>query len=266
MPKEKSRVVGTRFWKDRWIRSCDPLERYLFMYLITNDQTSLCGIYQSTTDEMAHDTGLDYRQIPLMMEKFEAAGKAALFEEEWVIVMNSIKHHNLNNMHIRRGIEKELEALPEYVKVWATDHGYKGLMDESCMSLNNNNSNSNSNLTKDSALTAPRPLGPLKNTVANAIQQSFLAIQGVETWGNIARERKNCNDLAKKIESLAAEAELAMPMAREVVNVFYEAWKGAKTSYWKETPFTPSGLVRRWTDVMTLIKRGVMQNDVEWVK
>ena len=125
MAKQKYRIVATRFWKDKTIRRLDPLEKELYLYLLTNDQTTMCGIYQTTLDEMAHDTGLDYRQIPLMLEKFAEMGIAGFYDDEWVVIPNYMKHQNMDNEKVRAGVKSDMEALPEAVREYTLSIGYR---------------------------------------------------------------------------------------------------------------------------------------------
>ena len=125
MAKQKYRIVATRFWKDKTIRRLDPLEKELYLYLLTNDQTTMCGIYQTTLDEMAHDTGLDYRQIPLILEKFAGMGIAGFYDDEWVVIPNYMKHQNMDNEKVRAGVKADMESLPEAVREYTLSIGYR---------------------------------------------------------------------------------------------------------------------------------------------
>ena len=53
------RTIDTAFWGDRKVSedfSAD--ERYLYLYLMTNNRTRLCGCYEITCKAMAFETGL----------------------------------------------------------------------------------------------------------------------------------------------------------------------------------------------------------------
>ncbi len=40
------RVIEDRFWTDPWVRGLTPLERLLFLYLVTNRHGHSSGIYE----------------------------------------------------------------------------------------------------------------------------------------------------------------------------------------------------------------------------
>jgi len=42
----KQRMVNTRVWSDSRVLDLDPSEKLMRIYLITNDHTDLCGIYE----------------------------------------------------------------------------------------------------------------------------------------------------------------------------------------------------------------------------
>ena len=55
----KNRVVNTRFWRDSFIfNHLNPLDRYLFLYLLTNDRTNLSGVYELPIKIMSVETGI----------------------------------------------------------------------------------------------------------------------------------------------------------------------------------------------------------------
>ena len=55
----KERIVNTRFWSDTYISNLDPIEKLLFLYLITNQYTEISGLYELPLKYMAVDTGID---------------------------------------------------------------------------------------------------------------------------------------------------------------------------------------------------------------
>lgn len=110
------RYISTSFWNDKWIRSLDPSERYLYMYLLTNPLTNIAGIYQITIDRIAFDTGYDQRTLLTMLERFAIAGKALFVLEEWIILPSWPKHQKWESkLTIKKGIESTLRTIPKVV-------------------------------------------------------------------------------------------------------------------------------------------------------
>ena len=65
----KTRMVNTRFWNDSWVRKLNSLDRYLFLYLLTNEHTNICGIYELPIGTMAYEIGIDERDLERTMLK-----------------------------------------------------------------------------------------------------------------------------------------------------------------------------------------------------
>lgn len=42
----KYRQLYTEFWKDGFVVELEPEEKYFYLYLLTNANTSQCGIYE----------------------------------------------------------------------------------------------------------------------------------------------------------------------------------------------------------------------------
>jgi hypothetical protein len=52
----KRRYISDSFWSDSWIENLDPLEKYLYLYLLTNQYVSVCGIYEIQFKRIAFET------------------------------------------------------------------------------------------------------------------------------------------------------------------------------------------------------------------
>lgn len=119
------RYISTSFWTDKWVRMLDPSERYLYMYLLTNPQTNISGIYQITLDRIAFDTGYDERTLVPMFERFRKAGKASFIDDEWIILPSWPKHQRWEiKATIKKGIESVLNSIPKNVLAHAKELGY----------------------------------------------------------------------------------------------------------------------------------------------
>lgn len=110
------RYISTSFWDDKWIRSLNPSDRYLYMYLLTNTLTNICGIYQITIDRIAYDTGYDERTLRPMLDKFKEAKKAALIDDEWMVLPSWPKHQKWDiKATIKAGIDSSLVNVPKKI-------------------------------------------------------------------------------------------------------------------------------------------------------
>lgn len=113
----KNRFINTNFWIDTYVQTLDPSEKLLFLYLLTNTHTSLCGIYEIPLKNMACDTTLDLDTVKTTIQKFENDGKI-LYKNGWVAIKNFIKNQNIQSGKIQKGIIDQLKAIPIELKIF----------------------------------------------------------------------------------------------------------------------------------------------------
>lgn len=109
----KKRYINTKFWSDNYIVDLEPLERYLFLYFLTNEHTDICGIYELPKRIMAFETGLDIETISNALERFSNDRKIQ-FIDGWVYVHNFTKNQ-ASNENMVKGATRSLEEVPAQV-------------------------------------------------------------------------------------------------------------------------------------------------------
>lgn len=108
------RSVNTYFWQDGFIASCTPMERYIFLYLLTHEGTTLAGCYELSLRRAAFDTGASRRLVQQTLEKFQQAGKIE-FRDGWLVLNSFHKHQNLN-ANMGKAAAKVLNGAPTWVR------------------------------------------------------------------------------------------------------------------------------------------------------
>lgn len=111
----KKRYIDTKFWSDSYITELDPLERYLFLYFISNEHTNLCGVYEIPMRIMSFETGIDTDALKKMLDRFER-DKKVFYKDGWIVIKNYIKNQVLNPSIIE-GIQRELDCVPPVLKL-----------------------------------------------------------------------------------------------------------------------------------------------------
>lgn len=67
----KFRMVHTDFWKDSVVvEEMTPEDKYFYLYLLTNGNTTQIGIYQITRKEMGFDLGYSVESINSLLDRF----------------------------------------------------------------------------------------------------------------------------------------------------------------------------------------------------
>jgi len=108
----KRRYIKDSFRSDGWIEDLDPLERYLYLYLLTNEYVNCCGIYEIKTKRIAFETGLDNEMVKKMIWRFQEAEK--VFYNDWIIlIVNFVKNQSVTSEtdNLRKWIVREVKEL-----------------------------------------------------------------------------------------------------------------------------------------------------------
>lgn len=137
----KQRYINTKFWSDNWVIELDPIERYLFLYFLTNEHTNIAGIYELPLRTMAFETGMDKEMLGKILPRFK--GKV-YYIDGWVYIKNFSKHQAVNDS-VTKGIKAALETVPKEImdKVNSLDTVSDTLSDPATYLNLNSNLNSN---------------------------------------------------------------------------------------------------------------------------
>jgi hypothetical protein len=108
----RQRYLNTSFWSDNYIsEELEPIEKLIYIYLLTNERTNISGIYEISHKRISFDTGVDLDTTKKIVKKFEDKGKIKFFNG-LIAIKNFIKHQSLNPK-ICKGIANELEKAPQ---------------------------------------------------------------------------------------------------------------------------------------------------------
>lgn len=118
----KIRYINTRFWSDNFVREhLNPLDRYLFLYFLTNEHTNICGIYEMPLSTMASETGLDKEMLVKMLVRLE--GKVD-YHDGWVIVINFAKYQRTGSKDYDIGVKRVMEnEIPLKIRTYLKERG-----------------------------------------------------------------------------------------------------------------------------------------------
>ena len=107
----KFRSINTRIWHDNWIREkLNPLDRYLFIYLLTNEHSNLSGLYELPLSTIAFETGLDENDLKnSLLPRLEPK---VFYRNGWVFVKNFTKHHQGGGPKLEKGVEIAKSEIP----------------------------------------------------------------------------------------------------------------------------------------------------------
>lgn len=142
----KERLINTRFWQDGWVRRLNPLDRYLYLYFLTNEYTNISGIYELPLSTISYGCGIDERDLEKTM--LPRLQPKIFYKNGWVIIINFLKHQRMKSIKIERGVVLALKNVPKPIFNFAKSKGYGYDMDmiSSHIIYPNLNSNPNYNI------------------------------------------------------------------------------------------------------------------------
>lgn len=106
----RQRMIDTAFWTDPYIQLLDPSEKLVFLYLLSNPQANICGVYEITDRQTAFDTGFSIEVVRVCFQRFERDGRL-MRAGNWVAFRNWIKHQ-AKAPGVQEGIRKQLAEVP----------------------------------------------------------------------------------------------------------------------------------------------------------
>ena len=106
------RQIHTQIWRDNWFLDLEPDEKLLFIYLFSNDNSNLAGIYELHERIIQLETGLDRKRINEIITKLEGDGKV-FYRDGVVWIVNMQKYHSNAGEKVRRNIELIIEGIPD---------------------------------------------------------------------------------------------------------------------------------------------------------
>lgn len=113
------RSVQDRFWSDGWVRKLNPLDRYLFLYLLTNEHTNWCGAYELEIGMMAFESGIDERDLERSM--LPRLAPKAIYVDGWVYVPNWVRHHHAESGNLspqqKKGVDEAWNKVPMNIRL-----------------------------------------------------------------------------------------------------------------------------------------------------
>ena len=117
--ESKYRIVHTRFWSDGFIATLNALDRYVFLYFLTNEHTNIAGIYELPIRTMEFETGLQEEQLLVILERLK---EKIIYYEGWIWIKNFSKYQS-SGEKIEKAIENIKAKVPQKVieYLWGMD-------------------------------------------------------------------------------------------------------------------------------------------------
>lgn len=106
------RQIHVSIWNDEWFLDLEPDQKLLFIYLFSNKNASMSGLYKLPIKVMAFETGLDQKNITKSLDLFAKANKVH-YQDGIVWVVNMRRYHETKSATVQTHMTKELALIPD---------------------------------------------------------------------------------------------------------------------------------------------------------
>jgi hypothetical protein len=112
------RKISVTFWSDSFVGELTPEQKYFYLYLMTNDKTTQCGIYETSIRKICFDTGYNSETIQKLLSFFEEKNKIRFSKEtNEIALLNWVKFNDSNSPKVLACVEKELKQVKNRVLI-----------------------------------------------------------------------------------------------------------------------------------------------------
>jgi DnaD/phage-associated family protein len=124
------RQLHTTFWKDKRVGEWSREQKLFFMYLLTNDYTTQCGVYEFNRRYAKFELDLSEDEIKRNIDLLVSEGRIVFNEKsEELMIVNWLKYNSARSPKVAAVIDKELKEIKtlefaETVIMKCQEYGY----------------------------------------------------------------------------------------------------------------------------------------------
>ena len=194
------RQVHIKYWQDPFVEELEPLQRYFYLYLMTNSKTTQCGCYEISSKLIKYETGLSQSQIDNFIELLEKNNKIKFNKEtNEFLLINWLKHNSFTSPKVKACINKEIKNIKNQVFIdYINDIVNKNMPIDSLSIDYTRCIDTETQKEKEKEKE-------YKNNISLYVQHHHLKLTETEREELIKKySKKDVDDMIKKIKSLSA--------------------------------------------------------------
>lgn len=111
----KQRVIKDEMWDDEWFYDLEPLDKLVWVFLLTNPRSNIAGVYKLNYSWASATLKLEVLVLKEIIKRFEDQKKVVV-KDSWVIIWNFHKHQS-TNPKVEQGVKRIIESLPIEIRV-----------------------------------------------------------------------------------------------------------------------------------------------------
>lgn len=108
------RKIHVSFWADPFVMDLTPDQKFFYLYLLTNDKTKQCGIYELPLRQICFDTGFSEDEVKKLINHFVSAKKikySANFRE--IALKNWIRYNGSESPKVNECVCNEIQHVKD---------------------------------------------------------------------------------------------------------------------------------------------------------
>lgn len=108
------RKIHTSFWSDSFTSELERDKKLFYLYLLTNERTTQCGIYEITKKQISFDLGYSIDTVSKLIKDFEKSGKIKYNEQtKEIAIKNWLKYNSSSSPKVQSCIDKEFKLVKD---------------------------------------------------------------------------------------------------------------------------------------------------------
>lgn len=112
------RKISVSYWSDSFVGELTPEQKYFYLYLMTNDKTTQCGIYETSIRKICFDTGYNSETVQKLIDFFQEKNKIRWSKStNEIALLNWVKFNDSNSPKVMACVEKELKQVKNRVLI-----------------------------------------------------------------------------------------------------------------------------------------------------
>lgn len=112
------RKIHTTFWADTFVSELDNEKKLFYLYLLTNQNSSQCGIYEISKRQISFDLNLSIDTVSILLQYFIDTDKIKYnFNTNEIAIKNWTKYNGSTSPKVESHIRKELQKIKDRVLI-----------------------------------------------------------------------------------------------------------------------------------------------------
>jgi hypothetical protein len=125
------RKIHTSFWSDPFIQDLDNDHKLFYLYLLTNEKTKQCGIYEISKKQISFELGYSIDRVSKLLTYFIKTGKILYSEEtKEIAIKNWNKFNGSTSPKVVSCILSELKNVKDIVLIEYVNGMYTASQEE----------------------------------------------------------------------------------------------------------------------------------------